>query len=510
MSNKRVFQVLAKKEALPGVLETDLVGASYGGFQIKDPQLTYDIESYDREVLRGTLSPLTSLVGKVEANFSFAVELSGSTHATNAPVWSVLMEACGMRKAALYNAIWTGGFTGSASGTDKHMFTGELLTTTSGGSGAVVRVIHDVFESTTPTADTRRLYYEIVSGTPVNGDVLRPSSSDDSTGPLLTIGSTSTPSTQKGWAWVPTSDLILTIDIASIAAGTPANGDIYQGATSGAILQALSASLATAAQPFRVLDGTPTSGGETLTNLTQSTVNLVASTPAYAQSSFPTLSMALIEDGRVKRIKGCRGTVSMTAERGKPIFMNFQFKGAFASVGNAGPVPGVVFTSKVPKGFQGIGFTIGSYASGEPGYLKSDTGHTPRVNAFTLDLGGGANLQEDATQATGTTGVAYPTEARKSQGSMAIDVRPEASFPVIKKLTSSESFYTKIRIGGGTNNTFLISAPGCTGTGAGATDQNNFARDDFSFTCSGLKPDGSDGADREIVLTYHYASNGTF
>ena len=222
----------------------------------------------------------------------------------------------------------------------------------------------------------------------------------------------------------------------------------------------------------------------------------------------PSLSMALCEDGVVQQIKGARGTVNFTFDRGKPIFAEFSFKGGYVAPVDGGPLT-ATFDTKTPKGFQGIDMRLGSYVSGEPGYWSHTTAHVPGVVTANLDLGQTVNLKEDATQTTGTYPIGHITE-RKAQGSIKVDTRPEGSFPFIAKLAGNTPFWMKIRIPGGANNCFLFSAPGNAITGRSPTEQNNFGQADIGFTMSALLPSGAESTDREMVLSYHHAAGGTF
>lgn len=495
MANKRFYQVFAKREAIPGTLESTLIAAGNGIAIFKDPQFTYDVETFEREVQQATLSPLKSMLGGTQGSFSFGLELAGTTASTAAPIWFELLEACGMRKAALYGATFSGSFTGTATGTAKVFYSGQLLQTAS--AAKVVRVIHDCYEGQTT------IYYELVTGSPTSADVFFPTTSDSTIGPVVTFTG-GQPGIQKGWALIPISNPVITMTAGTLG-GTQEADQTYVGATSKAVVQVSGTVTATTLIPFRLLDGTP-AATEVFNSISGAAANFTSS--ALAQSEFPSLSLGLIEDGRVKQMRGARGTCSISAERGKPAILNFQFKGLVSSVLNGGPLSGVTSTQKVPPRFFGsdLGFLLGSYRTAEPGYFSHTTAHVPAINALTLDLGGSTNLQEDATQSTGYTGTGQPAQ-RASQGSMTVEVRPEARYPFISKLIAGDAFWMKMTLRDAnlsTNNTFFISAPALTGTGASPGEQNGFGRDDFAFGLSAMRPDQSDGEHRELIISYHY------
>jgi len=509
VANKRFYQVFAKREEIPGLLESTLIAAGNAVPVFKDPQLTYDIETFEREVQFASLSPLKSMFGGVQGSFSFGLELAGTSTSGAAPGSFLFLEACGMRLAEFYGAAFTNGaatpvagaFGGSAGGALKYLAHGDLLQTAS--AAKVVRVVHDTYEGQTT------VYYEqITGGNLAGGDVLWPSTSDATVGPLITIV-TGSLGTTRGWCLSPISNPVISMTAGTVG-GTHSADQVYLGATSKAVIQGLQVVTAAAAQRFRLLDGT-LAATEVFNSISGVAANFTSS--VLAQAEFPSLSMGLIEDGRVKQMRGCRGTCSISAERGKPAILNFTFKGLVSPVVDGGPLSGITSTQRVPPRFFGtnLGLLLGSYKSGEPGYFSHTTAHTPAITALTLDLGGSTNLQEDATQATGYTGTGQPGP-RASQGSMAVEVRPEARFPFIGKLTSNESFWLKMQIRdpGIGNNNFLISAPGITGTGSSPGEQNGFGRDDYAFGLSALTPAQTDGTHRELVISYHYSGPGTW
>ncbi len=484
MASKRKFQVFFERESQPGVAVADgsLFTAARGKLQVKDPVLSINPEQYDREVLRGSLSPGTSLTGIVEAEFSFACELAGvvSPSGSSVPMFGLLLESCGMRQAQLRKFTIDSPFTGT-----RDVF--EHLEVINGGASETGLVVSDVWEGATSMryintgGDTDFETAQVVTG--AGG---------------ATCNTTSA-SVDGGQSWFPAASPQITLTVGSIAAGTPADGDLYIGATSGAILVAKSASIAAALQPFELLDGTVTAT-ETLTNQTQAGVNLVNVT-APAQLYIPTLSMAIIEDGRFKKIKGARGTFTMSGEIGKPVFLNFTFKGSLETVGNKSPVVGIVPDQQIPPRFLGSTVKVGVNSAGLPGFNSFATEHTPRVTSFSFDAGAQVSIQRDATQATGTT-VAYHTQTRTPSGTLDPEARPEAAFPFLAALKDGTPFRARFGIGSTNGNRFLITAPACKITSEGAGEREGFATSDLSFALSSLGQNGSDRDDAELVIIY--------
>lgn len=510
MANTRLFQILGERELQPAVATSTILSAANATVDVKDPKFDFNVEEYERELNSGNLSPQQAITGKISATVSFAVEMSGTSTAATAPPWAKYMEACGFRLVPILGAIWGDGtttsnglFGGTATGTAKHAYTGQLWQTAS--AAKVIRIIHDTYEG------QDQVFYEAVTGSPASADVYWPTTSDVTVGPLMRLDA-GQPGTQKGFALVPTSQAISTVTTAS-GTGTNSLGHIFVGGTSGAVIEALEAITDGTLRKFRILDGVPTSTGETFTNKT-GTGSFATSSGTWAQTDFPSLTIALAEDGTIKIAKGCRGTVSISAEPGQPTFLNFTFTGLLSSIQDGTAVTGVTRVSKVPPKLQGVDCKVGGFVSTDPGFFNHATAHSPKLLGFTIDLGATAAVEGDATQSTGVTGAANQTGRRASQGTLKVGNRPEASFPFLTKQRDSEPFWLKMRWAQNTsffaNNVFLLSTPGCVITGSPGTDADGYSGRDLGLRLSSRKPDGTDGEGGEIVLSYHYSASTTW
>lgn len=501
MASKKLRQPFIAREGLPGnvIATATLIAAANAKIRSKEPKLTPTVEQYDREVDYASLESLESLVGKVEMDASLSFELAGSNTAVTVPFWTTVLESSGFRLVTtMGSAPWSGTMTGSATGASKFAASGDIWQTAA--AAKTIRIIHDTYEGRTT------LYFEQLVGAAVaNTDIFFPSSSDATIGPVITINGAATAA--AGCAWVPNNRVIATATVSGTT-GTIGAGDELRGGTSGAIIRAVAAVTDGVLRQFYLVDGTPTSTGETFTNLSQ-TGTTATTTGTWVTLEMPALSYGLQEDVRTKIAKGCRGSVKLSAERGKPGFFDWTGKGIYSSVGDVAAVAIVSQDAKTPPRFQGIGFQLISYTSTEPGYFNFATAHTPRVVSFSLDQNSPAVIPEDATQSNGTGPCALLVNARKGQGNMKIDTRPEGSFPAIKKMVQNEAFGLFIRFidsTNGPNNAFLISAPGCKFSGNDVGDQNNILQDGISFTYSARRPDGTDGDNRSLVISYHYSA----
>lgn len=499
MGKTRLFQVFAAREEQAGVLASGLIAIANAKVQVKDPRCTYDIEQYERVFNRGSLSPLTTISGIVQAQITFSVEMSGSTVGTAAtsvasgrlPVWSQMMEACGMQQKTLRRMQLAATFGGTA----KVFEQGERIYVGADYATATKRgiVIHDTWEG-----QTFIRYYDTGSANIALADTI----TGDTNGATATFVTSA--NAEEGVGWFPGSQPEITLDYASITGATSAN-DVLKGNTSGAIVASIGDLGAgpVAGVPFRPLDGT-LSSGETLTNLTQT--GTVVNVTGFSQSKLPTLSIACVEDGKVKTLKGCRGTFTITAEIGQPVMINFTFKGQLSSITDGGSLSGVAYESPVPPKFMGHEFKIGSYAASEPGKDTYTTEHTPRVTSFSFDFGNEISFQKDATNATGIVGVHLT--GRKTKGTINPEIRPEAVFPLERHFKDGSPFRERITIGNTAGNRFYISAGGCKPTQSGVGDRDGFGINDYAFDCSVYRHNGAEGDERELVISYSNVAQG--
>jgi hypothetical protein len=111
--------------------------------------------------------------------------------------------------------------------------------------------------------------------------------------------------------------------------------------------------------------GTPPALGKLLEacGFAETVVESTSATYLPASSGIESLTMALYQDGLIKKGWGCRGDVSVKFESGKPAFLHFVFKAAGFSVSDGALLSGVTYESTMPQPFLGASFTIDSYAA---------------------------------------------------------------------------------------------------------------------------------------------------
>lgn len=488
MATKRKFQLLAKLEDQPGVVAPNLVGVANAKILVSDPVLTYDRETFDRQVNRTSLSPLTPLEGVVEATYTCRVELAGTKLAIGlAPDWGILLQACGFKEQVM-GVLSTVDAMGSAG--NGAIFSRETVNIT-GDSGVSAEAIHDLWDGST------RFYYanpvnDLGSATLINGVT---------SGASFPISSATAVNTH-GVCWRPLSEPSLTITGTLDSGVTLAAGDIVIGQTGGAVLQCRDGWTSGGSAEFLILDvGSFISANEVYQNPAGAQIFVVASSSFVVQNDWPSVSLGIIEDGVQRIIKGCRGSVTFTANIGEPMFMDFEFRGLLSSKAD-GQLSGTVSPNAlVPPSFLEIGYGV---AKNTPLVAPADE-HEACINAFTLEFRNEISIERCAASTDGTRGAAFAT-ARTATGSIDPSVRPEASFPWLDVFQQGTIFRQRMTIGSDAENQFHISLPACQITSEGAGDRNGLATRDFQYTASGQQPDGIDGEDREFTLSLHQST----
>lgn len=488
MATKRKFQLLAAVEDQPGVVAPGLVAVGNAQIVVTDPVLTFDRETYAREVNRTSLSPLTDISGIVEATYTCRVEMTGTNQSTGTkPDWSILLEACGFKQQTL-GVLRTVGAMGSAG--NGAIFSRETVTSNFSGS-PTAEAVHDMWDGST------RFYYANPSAG-LTGTTLLAGGTSGATFPVSSPIDTPT----HGVCWRPLSEPSITITGTLASGVTLAAGDIVIGQTGGTVLQCRDGWTAGGSAEFLVLDvGEFISASETY----QSTAGVdqfdTASSNFVAQTDWPSLSLGIIEDGVRRVIMGCRGSVTFTAEIGQPVFMDFEFRGLISSITD-GLLSGTVTpTSLAPPSFLEIGYGV---AKNTPLVDPADE-HEACITSMSLEFRNEIAIERCAASTDGTRGAAFAT-ARTVSGSINPSVRPESTFPWLDVYRNGTIFRQRITVGSAAANQFHMSVPACQITSEGAGERDGLATRDLQYSASGQQPDGVDGEDREVALSLHQST----
>lgn len=151
----RLKQVAAKVESAEGTAES--LSNADAKLLVYDPKVSFDIEMFQRNPARESLSKLSKIPGKRPGGLTFGLMLRGSGTATTSPEWFRLIRACGFEDNA-FHEIAIGAVT---SGPFVH---GETIT--GGTSSATGRVIIE----TANGAST--IFFKSLSGTFQSGEVI--------------------------------------------------------------------------------------------------------------------------------------------------------------------------------------------------------------------------------------------------------------------------------------------------------------------------------------------------
>lgn len=481
MALTQKFQLFAEEEAQPGVFSSDLFVAANADFEPINPSAEIAVDDVERDVVRGTLTKATAISGMREATIRFGIEMAGesSLSPSTAPKFGLLLRACGFHQVA-HKALRID------TDMDGPFLHGETIT--GGTSTETATVVHDHAQGQT-IVRIANATGNFSAGETITGSVSGTTATVDSPPGNTAAGST----------WWPVSSNTATMNIASTS-GDCAVGDLFQGATSRAIVRAKAAhftagspATATAAE-FEVLDGIVVDG-ETFSNITTGqTGSFTYSAGTVAYQDWPSVSLGLIEDGRAKSFRACRGTFSIDAQVGQPIVINFEFRGIYQGTEDRSPVTGVTRTNRLPVVFRGANVQVGTLSD----TLALET--QPRLSQFSLDVGNSLAFRKDANDTEGHNEVMI-TE-RSSTISIDPELQPEAAFAFLASLLDGTPFRVRFRNGANAGDRFIITAPGVKVTGANVGDRDGLATSDVQARLSGYAANGVDREDNELVLSY--------
>lgn len=487
MATKRLFQLVVAREDQGGIVAAgiDTPLGSNATLLVSDPVVTYDRATFDRQINRVSLTPLTPLEGVVEASCTFRVEMSGTSAGVgNPPAWGVLLEACGLQQNRL-SRVSIG-----ALGVANAFYSEETVTTDASGAGTA-RVMHDTWDGST------YLYHVDDTGIAIGGGGA--TITGGTSGATAVLGGASE---LAGYSWSPKTRPIVELNIETLSGGSITAGALYIGATSGAVLQAIDTiTSSSGANPtfFLIDPGDFLSAGEGLNDVNGAQVAELGSGGSFiAQNDIPAISLAVIEDGTVRALKGCRGSVTFSANIGEPMFMDFSFKGLISSISDGTLSGSPAVTALVPPSFLEISYGV---ANDSPVVAPADE-HTACVTSWSFELANEVSLEKCAASTDGTRGSALIT-GRAATGSIDPSVRPEAQFPWLSSYRNGTTFRQRITLGDSAANQFHISLPACQITSEGAGDRDGIATRDIAYQASGKSEDGTDREDREFILTYH-------
>jgi len=210
------------------------------------------------------------------------------------------------------------------------------------------------------------------------------------------------------------------------------------------------------------------------------TVGVEKATYQPASTGIPSLTMACYEDGVIKKLKGCRGTVKFNGESGGVIKAAFEFSGVLD-----GTIDGAMLTptyeSTIPPTLLNTPLTFDAY--------------TARAQSFEINLAAAVSIMEDITKAEGyAVGVII---GRNPTGSINPEMVTIATYDYFGKYKSAAFISLVIgKIGSVQYNRFKFTAPKMQITAVSDGDRNGVAVADLSVLFA------RNAGDDEIVLEF--------
>lgn len=440
LTRRRAVAFLAEDEEGTAVATGSLVAAELA----IDPVISFDTPKKRRRLANGQLSEQAPIEGLKSGTMSFQVEIAGNTTAASVPVWVPLVEACGFRKAQ-------------------------------NGSGDVYLAPIGAFSSGTRLQDGETVNYDSTQSAKVFGTVktgcpyvvLEEATAAPTNGATLTGATTSATVDTNGVsiaapvALKPYSER--TYSLAVSGTFTVARGDVLTGGTTGAKLLVLEGATSS---PISVMpvDGTGfPNGSETFTGQTSGTITATAT---LGEKYLPSLTMALWDVERIKKLKGCRGTFSITAPVGEDARFSFTFTGAREEVADAA----------IPSSISQIAATPPVFIGGQ---AWIDDLSDPALREFSADIGAAVALRAAPSEASGY--VSSRIGARAVGGSINPEATAEGALDIYEKARDAEAFQVGITFGTAAGNRVFLNVPNAVAEQANDEDQEGMVHDAISW-----------------------------
>lgn len=483
----RLYQLVSARETASGQYVTDgtLLQAGNAGLFITDPSLTYTPETFVREVASGSLSSPTPSIGATRGEYTFSVAVAGRVGASE-PRWGELLEACGFRKTT----IRKGSGTLAGGHTEQDLYHGRILSNDVGDVPSI-RILFDNY-------DGGNFWYEFLPGI-----AALPAALDTSDGDAILTAVTDGAGGDYGTAWVPTSFELVRFGVDDTTG--MAAGDVYQGNTNGTVFAVVAVESVNDIIDVRIVGGSGTIDPDEAATLLNgggpATINVDDGTGGEpdvpAQQDIPSLSMALIEDGRVKTLSGSRGSVSWSGELGQQMNLNFTFQGVIENLPSDEALAATFDENQPPV------------LLGEPVTVRSTQDNTilfePCLTSFTVDMGHGISFRRCMDRNSGL--VDGHITSRNPTLTMDPEAGAEDTFPFLRDMKDGFPFVFDLEWGETDDsgdivpgNHFRLQAPACQVTGESSGDRDGIGVSEYTAQLSSRRPDGGEGREREIIF----------
>lgn len=179
-----------------------------------------------------------------------------------------------------------------------------------------------------------------------------------------------------------------------------------------------------------------------------------------------------------KRIAGGRGTWTMSAEKGQPVLLSFEYTGKYLEPDQVGapltPSPGLGLT---PNPFLGVTFSFHAVT-------------TLLLQAVEIDFGNEVSLRNDINDASGNIGATIVS--RSPTGSINPEQALIAAFNPWTRLTAATEGVMSFVLGSGAGNIVTFSAPKVQIISVEDGDRENIVTNDLSLQFNQSSAAGND------------------
>ena len=473
MALTRLQQLCIAGEAVEGtaVSAANLFAASAAKYLAIDPSMTFEVETYTRNIARESFTPLSPLAGAVLGSATFSLEMNAKSGATIAkpPQWELPLLACGFRRESLIRI--TIPTSGAGSITNGPILHGQTLT-----MGGTATVIGNYY--------TGSNYIWCTKGT----DNTLGNSTVMTAGAITITGSTATATgsavaTNAALGYWPTSTPFYTITCGALG-GAINPGDVIVGNVSKAIGIAYysAASAGTKIWIRRVSGAFTASDTASVVYRDGSALGFTVSVSSFTASvdtagnfiASPSVSIGLAKDGVRESLQGARGTVSLSGTIGEPMLLNFTFNGVKTAAIDGGGVSSVTYDDATPPVLLGVNATVGDSTSTTVALQKSFC-----ANSFSLDFANDVQYRRCMSASTGIDGIYI--NGRTPAGTFDPEQFAELDFAYMSNFFSAAAMRMDFNVGTTAPNLFRMKLNNMAITSVGQSDRNGVIVRDIGF-----------------------------
>ncbi|MHC1727954.1 MAG: phage tail tube protein [Syntrophobacteraceae bacterium] len=201
----------------------------------------------------------------------------------------------------------------------------------------------------------------------------------------------------------------------------------------------------------------------------------------YAPASilFESCTLYVYRDRIFHRVTGCRGTLSILVEAGKPAMVEWKFRGLYLSPADGVPAS-QTFSGMFPPIAVHTSFTIGEYS--------------PVAQKLELNLNDTVAERRSLTAENGIAG--FEITGRTPRGSFDPEAVSEAAHPFWNNWENAASMALSLTVGTVPGNRFLIEAPALQYREMGYTDKGGRAVYQVPFSLA------MSAGDDELTVTF--------